>query len=129
MPPPGDTETPPSLLVSARSGAPVTGVVSLPELLPGVGSVPLVPLSAMLAVFEICDTPAANGFTTVTANVAVWLPPLAATVPTLRLQVEPALLLGEQLHPAVLAPALNVVFAGTVSVRTTPEAPRLPPLA
>src|SRR3954452_21976973 len=44
-------------------------------------------------------------------------------------QVEPALLSGAHDHPAVLAPALNVVFAGTVSVSTTPVAPRLPPFA
>src|SRR6185369_7143878 len=103
--PPGATEAPPSLFVTERSGAPVTGVVSLPELLPGVGSVPLVPLSATVAVLEICATPAPTGLTTVTANVAVWLPPPAATVPTLSVQVEPALLFGVQLQPAVLAPA------------------------
>ena len=33
--PPGATEAPPSLLVSERSGAPVTGVVSLAVLLAG----------------------------------------------------------------------------------------------
>src|ERR1041385_3166096 len=44
-------------------------------------------------------------------------------------QVEPALLFGVQLQPAVLAPALKVVFAGTVSVSTTPVAPWLPPFA
>jgi hypothetical protein len=42
---------------------------------------------------------------------------------------EPALLLGTQTQPAVLAPALKVALAGMVSVRTTPEAPRLPVLA
>src|SRR5215208_1292649 len=128
MVPPGETETPPSLLVTDRSGAAVTGVVSLPELLPGVGSVPLVPSSAMLAVLAIWVTPAATGLTTVRANVAVWLPLPAAMAPTARVQVEPALLSGEQTQPAVLAPALNVLFAGTVSVSTTPVAPRLPVL-
>ena len=44
-------------------------------------------------------------------------------------QVEPALLFGAHTQPAVLAPALKVVFAGTVSVSTTPVAPRLPALA
>ena len=38
-------------------------------------------------------------------------------------QVEPALLFGAQTQPAVLAPALKVVLAGTVSVSTTPVAP------
>ncbi len=50
--PPGATEAPPSLLVIDRSGAPVSGVVSLPVLLAGVGSVPWVPSSVMLAVLE-----------------------------------------------------------------------------
>src|SRR5919106_5982925 len=127
MVPPGATEAPPSLLVTDRSGAPVTGVVSLPELLPGVGSAPWVPSSAMLAVFAICVTPAGSGLVTVTAKVAL-PPPEAATVPIASVQVDPALLFGEQTQPAVLAPALNVVFAGTVSVSTTPEAPRLPVL-
>src|SRR5215213_5188784 len=126
--PPAATETPPSLFVIERSGAPLTGVASLPELLPGVGSVPFFPSSAMLAVFEICVTPAATGLATVTANVAVWLPLPAATLPTARVQVAPALLSGEQTQPAVLEPALNVVFAGTVSVITTPVAPTLPAL-
>src|SRR6185369_4080563 len=126
MPPPGDTETPPSLLVSARSGAPVNGVVSLPELLPGVGSVPLVPSSAMLAVLAIWLTPAITGLTTVTAKVAVCVPPPAARMPTVSAQVEPALLLGRQTQLPLLAPALKVVLAGTVSVSATPEAPRLP---
>src|SRR5690242_9905321 len=125
MVPPGATEDPPSDFVTERSGAPVTGVVSLPELLPGLGSVPFVPSSAIVAVFEICVTPAGSGSATVTANVA--LPPAdAATEPTASVQVEPALLFGVQDHPAVEAPALNVVFAGTVSVNVTPEAPRLP---
>src|SRR3954468_20946160 len=67
----GATLAPPSLFVSVRSGAAVTGVVSLPLLLPGVGSAPLFPLSAIDAVLLICVTPAAIGLTTVTANVAV----------------------------------------------------------
>jgi hypothetical protein len=123
MVPPGSTSAPPSLLVIDRSGAAVTGVVSLAELLAGVGSAPLAPLSAMLAVLEIWVTPAATGLTTVTAKVAVRSPLVPATAPIARVQVEPALLSGAQTQPAVLAPALNVVFAGTVSVSTTPVAP------
>ena len=126
--PPGDTEAPPSLLVSDRSGAPVTGVVSLAELLPGVGSAPWVPSSARLAVLEIRLTPAATGLTTVTEKVAA-LPPLAATVPTASVQAEPALLFGVQAQPAVLAPGLKTVFAGTVSESTTPVAAWPPLLA
>src|SRR5262245_58470877 len=129
MPPPGTTEAPPSLLVSARSGAaPVNGVVSLAELLAGVGSAPWVPSSATLAVLEICVVPAGTVPATLTANVAE-LPPLAATEPMASVQVEPALLFGVQDHPAVLAPALKVVLAGTVSVITTPVAPAVPPFA
>src|SRR5215213_601381 len=127
MVPPGAAEAPPSLLVTERSGAPVTGVVSLPELLPGVGSVPFVPSSVIVAVLATCVTPAARGSATVTANVAL-PPPPAATPPTASVQVEPALLFGVQDQPPVLAPALNAVFAGTVSVRTTPVAPRFPVL-
>src|SRR5436309_912709 len=126
---PGWAEMPPSLLVMERSGPPVSGVVSLAELLPGEGSVPLAPSSAIDALLETCVVPAATGLSTVMAKVAVWLPPPAARVPMVSVQVEPALLLGAQTQPAVLAPALKVVFAGTVSVITTPEAPRLPPLA
>src|SRR5437588_11842987 len=120
MVPPGATEAPPSLLAIERSGAPVTGVVSLPELLPGVGAAPLVPSSARVAVLASWVTPAATGLTTVTAKVAVWLPLPAATLPTARVQVEPAALLGVQAQPAVLAPGLKLVFAGTVSISTTP---------
>src|SRR3954467_13719566 len=101
--PPGVTLAPPSLFVMERSGAPVAGVVSLPLLLPGVGSVPLVPSSATDAVLAIWVTPAGNGLVTVTANAAVCAPPPATTVPTARVQVEPALLLGTQAQPAVLA--------------------------
>ena len=65
---------------------------------------------------------------TVTAKIAVDPPP-AARPPIASVQVEPALLFGAQTQPAVLAPALKVELAGTVSVITTPVAPRLPPLA
>src|SRR5436190_4406502 len=126
---PARAVTLPSLLLIERSGAADTGVVSLPELLPGVGSVPLVPSSAMDAVLLICVTPAGSEPSTVTAKVAVWVPLPAARPPIARVQVDPALLFGVQLQPAVLAPALNVVLAATVSVRTTPVEPMLPSLA
>src|SRR6185369_4361011 len=128
MPPPGKTEAPPSLLVIDRSGPPVTGVVSLPVLLAGFESVPLLPSSAIEAVLEIWVTPAATGFGTLTAKVVVCGVPSAGTAPTVLVQVEPALLFGVQLQPGRLAPELKVVFAGTVSVITTPDAPRLPVL-
>src|SRR3954454_18644730 len=127
--PPGATLAPPSLFVIEKSGAPVSGVVSLPLLLPGVGSVPLVPSSAIDAVLLICGTPAATGVTTPAATAGVGFRPPAASPPMASVQVEPALLSGAHDPPAVLAPALNVVFAGTVSVSATPVAPRLPPFA
>src|SRR5438105_3321911 len=106
----------------------ITGVVSLLELLAGVGSAPLAPSSAIEAVLEIWVTPFGSGVFTFTANVAVWLPLPAATAPTARVQVEPAFPFGVQDQPAVLAAALKVVLVGTVSVSTTPVAPRLPTL-
>jgi hypothetical protein len=63
-----------------------------------------------------------NGVFTVTAYVAVSVPLPLATLPMLSVQVEPALLSGVQTHPAVLAPALKTVFAGTMSVKVTPVA-------
>src|ERR1043165_2067856 len=116
---PGAPVAPPSLLLSVRSGPPVIGVVSLPELLLRFWSVPLVPSSAMLAVLLICVTPAGMGVTTVTAKVALPIVPPPASVPIASVQVLPALPLGVQLQPAVLAPALKVVLAGTVSVKLT----------
>src|SRR5687768_2325147 len=104
MVPPGVAVAPPSLLVSCKSGAAFTGVVSLSLLSAGVGSAPFVPSLATLAVLLIWVTPAATGLMTVTAKVAV--PPLPPTTgPTVRVQVLPGLLLGRQLQPAVLAPA------------------------
>ena len=126
--PPGVVEAPPSDFVTARSGAAVIGVVSVEVLLPGVGSVPLVPSSATVAVFDSWVTPAPTGFTTVTANVRDPLAP-AARLPTARVHVEPALPFGVHDQPPLDAPALNVAFAGTVSDSTTPVAPWLPTLA
>ena len=93
--------------------------MSLAALLPGTGSDSV---EATLAVFAICATPAATGLTTVSAKVALAEAP-PATVPIASVQLLPGLLFGAQTHPAVLAPALKVVFDGTVSVRTTPGAP------
>src|SRR6185295_2754339 len=120
---PSSELAPPSSFEIERSGAAVTGVVSPVELFPGVGSTPLAPSSAMLAVLERSVTPAATGATPVTAKVAIWLPLMPARAPTASVQVETALLLGTHAQPAVLAPALKVLLAGTVSVRTTPVAP------
>jgi hypothetical protein len=53
----------------------------------------------------------------------------AARLPWSRLQVDPALPLGLQVHPGELAAALNVVWAGTVSVKLVAGALPRPPLA
>jgi hypothetical protein len=79
----------------------------------------------MLAVFAIVYTPGGSGLTTVTANVTEPVPSIT-TSPTENVQPLPALSFGMQAQPAVLAPRLNVVFAGTVSVITTPVAFWLP---
>lgn len=119
--PPGKTVAFASSLLKVKSGAALTGVVSLAALLPGCGSAPCVPSSAMLALLLSCVTPAATGLTTVTAKVTVPLPPLL-TLPRFKVQVLPALWFGRQTQPPVLTAALNVVCAGTVSVNTTPVA-------
>ncbi len=75
----------------------------------GVGSAPLAPSSAMVAVLSIWVTLAGRGLSSVRAKVAVWLPLPAAREPTVRIQVEPALPSGVQTQPAVLAPELSVV--------------------
>ena len=106
----------------------MTGVVSLPELLAGVGSTPFAPLSEIVAVLLICVTPAGTGLLTVTAKVAEPFA-LLASAPTFNVQVEPALLFGTQDHPGVLVAALKVVLAGTVSVITMPAAAPVPVLA
>ena len=105
------------------------GVVSPLELSAGIGSRPLAPSSATLAVLVIWSSPAGSGApTTVRAKVAVPLPPPPARLPMVRLHSEPAPVSGTQLQPAVLAPALKTVWAGTVSVTTTPVALWLPTL-
>ncbi len=59
---------------------------------------------------------------TFTANTTEPVSP-AARLPTLNVYVDPAPPLPEVLtHPVVLLAELNEVLAGTVSVRTTPEA-------
>ena len=85
----------------------------------------MAPSSATVAVFDSWVTPAATGFTTVTAKVRDPLAP-AARPPRASVQVDPALPFGVQDQPALEAPALNVAFAGTVSDSTTPVAPWLP---
>src|SRR3954469_67608 len=114
---PGAAVAPPSVLTTVRSGEAVSGVESVAVLSAGFGSGPLPASSATVAVLVMLVTPLATGTTTVTAKVAVPVPPPPATVPTGRVHVPAA-----QDQPTVEAAALNVVLAGTVSVRTTPVA-------
>ena len=119
---------PPSDLAIVRSGAAVTGVVSVELLSPGVGSVPLVPSSAIVTVFDSWVTPAGSGVFVVTANVTD-PPEPAATDPTVNVHVVPAAAPSAHDQPGVEVPAANVALAGTVSVRATPVAPLFPLLA
>src|SRR5512145_1651956 len=111
---PGKNRKPPSFLPSTRSGAALTGVVSLAVLLAGVGSAPLLPSSATLAVLASCVTPAGTGLITFSAKIDELLAPPPARSPMVSAQALPALLLGVQTHPTVLAPALKLALAGTV---------------
>src|SRR4051812_21785987 len=88
---------PPSDLVTRRSGAATTGVVSVPVLLLGVGSGPLVPSSAIVTVFAPCVTPAGNALSTRTLKVAVPLAP-AARLATGSVHVDPGAVFGVQVH-------------------------------
>src|SRR5438093_1312204 len=119
---------PPSVLVRVNPGLVMVGVVSLLELLPGVGSVPPEPSSLIVAVLATWVMPAASGLSTVTAKMTD-PPPPTANVPTVNRQAVPAGAPFAQLQPGVLAPALKVVFAGTVSLICTPVRPILPVLA
>ncbi len=64
----------------------------------------------------------------VTAKTTLPPPPAPATVPMEMVQTLPGLLSGAQIQPALLAPGLNTLSAGTVSVMTTPVASWLPAL-
>src|SRR3972149_3370486 len=104
----------PSVLVTLRSGTAVTGVESLSVLSAGVGSGPLAPSSATMAVLSMSTAPAGSGASTGAAKTAELLPP-APKLPTLKVHRLPASLSGRQDQPGVLAPGLKVVLAGTVS--------------
>lgn len=121
---PGAAEIPPSLFEIVRLGEPAAGVVVVEQLLaegsPGV-------VVAAQEVFKIELAPDGRGLARVTANDRESDAP-GASGPREREQVEPAEAFGEQVHPGELAPALKVVFWGTVSVSATAEAVRLPAL-
>ena len=110
------------VFVGVAVGGISIGVVSLLLLLAGVGSNSLM-LMAVLA--EMVVTPTVTGSSTVTAKVTVPVAALA-TLPMAIEQTEPALPLGAQIQPAVLAPALKAVLAGTFAVIWTLLAARLP---
>ena len=114
-----------TVLVTLRSSVRFSGVVSLAWAVAGWAL--FAPSSAMLAVLLMRVTPAGTGLTTVTAKTALPLaPPLSD--PLVKVQTVLAGLPLAQLQPTVLAAALNVVLAGTVSLRTTPVAAWLPVL-
>ena len=95
----------------------MTGVVSLP--------LALVLPSVMLALLAIWVVPAGTALATATANVALpFAPP--ASVPTASVQTVPAGLASGQFQSALLLAALNVVFVGTVSFKTTLVKPIVP---
>lgn len=102
------------VLTIVRLGLPgVSGVESLAEL--SLGSMSGAEL-VIVTVFVVEFTPEGRGLTTVTAKILLLEAP-ATRAPWTSVQVEPALPLGEQLQPGLLAAALKVVWAGTVSAR------------
>src|SRR6516225_1555021 len=81
--PPGSVDTPPSVLVTTRSGPALIGVVSEAELLAGFASGPCVPSSAILTVLLTVLTPAGTGTGTFTAKTTDPLAP-GVRVPTVK---------------------------------------------
>src|ERR1700688_1581621 len=104
------------LLCTLRAGIPLVGVVTEPQV--------CVPLTQAVLVTEV--TPAGSGLAMVTAKRVETEPP-AGTLPSGRVQVDPAAA-PEHDHPAALAPALQLVLAGTVSPTVTGPEPCLPEL-
>src|SRR5215469_13386140 len=99
--PPGSVVTPPSVLVTTRSGPALIGVESEAVLLAGLASGPCVPSSPILTVLVICVSPAGTGIGTLTANTTEpWAP--AGRLPTLKLNAP----LPSAVQPGVLAAAL-----------------------
>src|SRR6516164_1938643 len=96
--PPGSVVTPPSVLVTTRSGPALIGVLSEAELLAGLASGPWVPSSAILTVLVTVRSPAGTGIGTVTANTTEPLAP-GARVPTAKANAP----LPAAVQPGVLA--------------------------
>ena len=95
-----------------RSGLPPGGVDTLPQLLAAGSPVVAVDEHAVLSIDGGFD---GNVDASCTANVRLTDAP-AATVPTARVHVAPALLVGVQLQPGEEVPGWKVARAGTVSV-------------
>src|SRR6516165_9576247 len=113
--PPGAVDTPPSVLVTTRSGPALIGVLSEAELLLGLASGPCVPSSAILTVLVSCRSPVGTGAGTLTANTTEPLAP-TGTLPTLKVNA----VVPTAVQPGVLAAALKVEPTGRNSVSTTP---------
>src|SRR5215471_8121236 len=122
--PPGTVDTPPSVLVTVRSGPALIGVASEAELLAGFASAPCVPSSEMLTVLTSCVCPAGTGMGTVTAKTTEPLAP-GDRLPTAK--VNPVVPTAVQ--PGVLAAASKVEPGGRNSVSTTPVESPSPTLA
>src|SRR6516165_8163197 len=105
--PPGSMVTPPSDLVTTRSGPALIGVVSEAELLAGLRSAPCVPSSAIKTVLLSCSSAAGTGVGTVTANTTEPLAP-TGTLPTLNWNAVVPI----AVQPGVLAAALKVEPVG-----------------
>ena len=124
---PASALTPPSLFVTARSGAvPLAiGVVSLALLLARLGSAPLTPLSETVATLTIPLTPAATGRSTSTAKAIPDTAAPGAKDSKLSRHSDPGVV-PLQFHRGSLVRALNCVCSGTSSITATPSAVWLP---
>src|SRR6185295_11809669 len=116
-------------LATLRFGAtPSSGVRSVAELLARSASGPFVPSSSIRTVFERLSIPAGNRLTARTANVALRLEPgpPPSKMPRASEQEVPATLPSGHDQPAEDPFATKVEWAGTISRKMTPEAPRGP---
>src|SRR5579875_3816042 len=110
--PPGSVVTPPSVLVTTRSGPALIELLYEAELLSGLESGPCVPSSAIFTVLRSDVTPAGTGFGTFTAKMTDPLAP-AGTLPSARVNA----VVPTGVQPGVLAAASKVVPTGRNSVR------------
>ena len=118
---PGRAIATPSSLLICKSGEASTGVLLVALLLPESMSGPLLPSSPIEAELSMKKTSKPTALSTSTAK-STWPPLPLDTAPMASVHVLPALPSGEQAQPDVLAAALNVVSAGTMSVISTPVA-------